>query len=115
MRAIISGVIIGTIRFFLWYSVLTYILFELYDRIPSKYNSTGIGMLVVIIMGAGFILGSFRMGASYSDKLDKQEPGPLFNFFKRPIRSLAFGVTSILLAFLLLYILMWIGDLIFIQ
>ena len=109
-KTILKGIIVDTIRFFLWYVILTFIVFEISDHLPRSVDATGIGMLAVIVMGVGFILGSFRIGASYSDKLETQDTGPIFNIFKRPIRSIGYGVMSLLLSFLLLYILLWLSD-----
>ena len=110
MVIIIKGIIRDIVLFFLWYGPLTFIVFEISDRLPNSVDATGLGMLAVIIMGAGFMLGSFRMGASYSLKLEEQDPGPLINFLKRPIRSIFFGALAIVLSFGLLYLVICVSD-----
>ena len=112
MIAILKLLVQDVIKFFLLFGILFFLADKATEYVPRSWDPTGFGMLVLIVLIIGFIIGAYRVGASYSDDLEIQDPGSIFNVFKRPIRSFKYGVISLLMNFLLVYLTMAITDMI---
>ena len=112
MIAILKLLIQDVIKFFILFGLLFYVADNATGYVPKSWDPTGFGMLVLIILIILFFIGAFRIGASYSDDLEVQEPGSVINIFKRPIRSVKYGVISLLMNFLLVYLTMFLSDMI---
>ena len=112
MIAILKLLIQDVIKFFIFFGILFYVADNATGYVPKSWDPTGFGMLVLIIFIILFLIGAFRIGASFSDDLEVQEPGSVINIFKRPIRSLKYGVISLLLNFVLVYLTMAVSGVI---
>ena len=104
MKEILKKLIPDVILFYVCYAVLFLGINWLIENLPGRWDRTGIGMLAIILFFFGFVLGAFKIGASYSDKLSEQQAGTVFGVLKRPVRSVKYGLISIFLHFLLLYL-----------
>ena len=110
MKGIFKSLCIEVIQFFIGYALFSIVVSKITESLPRSWDPTGMGMLAVIVLFIGFVIGSFRVGASYSDDLGEQRPGSLIRIFKRPVRSIKYGVVSLVLNFGLLIIVMALSD-----
>ncbi len=110
MKGIIKSLSIDVIKFFIGYAVLAVIVSQITENLPRSWDPTGMGMLAVIVLFLGFVICAFKVGASYSDDLEEQEPSSLLLVLKRPVRSIKYGVISLVFNFLLLFLVMIISD-----
>ena len=110
MKEIFKLLLTDVIKFFIGYSVIFLIASKITENLPRSWDPTGIGMMALIILIIGFVIGAYRVGASYSDNLDVQQPGSLFKLFKRPVRSSKYGFASLVLCFGLFYLVVIVSS-----
>ena len=113
MLQILKSLSLDVLKFFTVFGILFYLVDQITANLPRSWDPTGIGMLALIVLFLGFVILSFKVGASYSDKLEVQEPGTLLGIFKRPVRSFKYGLISLVLNFLLVYLVILINDYLF--
>ena len=110
MIAILKYLILDVLKFFILYAVFAIVVEKLSANVPKSWDPVGVGMLAMILLFIGFVIGAFRIGASYSDNLVEQEPGTVWRVLKRPIRSVKYGVISLVLSFGLLYLTLLVSS-----
>ena len=111
VRSIIYSLLKDVFKFFIAYSIFAIIVEKVTSNVPKSWDPTGVGMLAMIILFIGFVIGAFKIGASYSDSLEEQRPGTILGVYRRPLRSVKYGVVSLLLNFGLVYLVLVISDL----
>ena len=110
MLGILKSLIREVVIFFILYAIFAVVIERLSANVPRSWDPTGMGMVAMIFLFFGFVFGAFRIGASYSDSLVEQEPGTVLGLFKRPIRSMKYGLISLALNFLLVYLILILSD-----
>ena len=113
MKKIFISLSVDVIKFFIAYALFSYVISLVAENVPRSWDPTGIGMVAVIILFIGFVIGAYKIGASYSDKSATQDPGTIVGVFKRPVRSIKYGIISLAMNFLFLYLLMAVSDYLF--
>jgi hypothetical protein len=110
LKAILKLLIVDVVKFFITYAILAVIVEKITANLPRSWDPTGWGMLAMIVLFAGFVVGSFKVGAAYSDDLEEQEPGTIWGILRRPLRSIKYGLISMVLSFGLLYLVLWVSS-----
>ena len=63
-------------------------------------------MVAMILLFIGFVIGAFKIGASYSDEMEEQYRGTVLGVYRRPLNSIKYGIISLALNLGLAYLLL---------
>jgi hypothetical protein len=95
------------------YACVFLLVEEITENLPASWDRTGWGMLSLIVLFFGFIAGSFKIGAAYSDRTFDESPGSLWRVYQRPVRSFKYGIFSLVICFAMVYSIMVVNDFLF--
>lgn len=110
MRSIFYSLLKDVFKFFITYAVFAVAIEKLSSNVPKSWDPTGVGMVAMILLFIGFVIGAFKIGASYSDELDEQRPGTILGVYRRPLRSVKYGAISLIMCIVLVYFVLVVND-----